>query len=281
MTSARVAVGNAQLHGTPSTSLAGVKSEDDERDEEFSPPLDIAAGEHYIPRRRWMTAQRSSCTELQRGNAPFEWFPHVRLTLLAACWDAALLEICIRQNTSVPLREMAWPLLAGLLLFICFWAFWLLCTPSRVKENTTPFRFTTAIRAVPSSATRTVEVRGTPPPQLSPVVTERIKQLEERTRICTRSEWEEKHIPQLLKRANGASPPRQCSCCICLSDIAPDSKVRGLACGHIFHLQCVAQWFMRDETFQLCCPLCRLPLASQSCIPSLDISGKSGIKAGL
>jgi len=91
----------------------------------------------------------------------------------------------------------------------------------------------------------------------NPFLEERIQQLEKATRICTLAEWEATYslsMPSL----NHCS-----SCSICLSEINPDSLVRGLACGHVFHLGCVAEWFMRDQSFELSCPLCRKSLSEQ------------------
>jgi len=99
-------------------------------------------------------------------------------------------------------------------------------------------------------------------------VAERIQQLAERTRICTRQEWEEEHLPQLDNIGSHLRSVEQC--CLCMSDVAMDDQVRGLACGHAFHLSCVAEWFMRDSTFELSCPLCRVPLHEQQSFKRLD-----------
>lgn len=96
----------------------------------------------------------------------------------------------------------------------------------------------------------------------NPLVEERIRQLSERTRICSRRVWEEVYFPELRKEDEDAKPDLEV-CCICMSDIAMSDQIRGLACGHIFHLRCLAEWFMRDRTFELCCPLCRVPLPEQ------------------
>lgn len=113
--------------------------------------------------------------------------------------------------------------------------------------------------------------------ELPPLLQSRVDQLSQRTRICSRQEWEDNYLPKLLGR-DGAEKLRSatCSCCICLADIEADAQVRGLACGHIFHLHCLAQWFMRDQTYELCCPLCRLPLSKQGTISVDDSDGASG-----
>mmetsp|Transcript_32929 Transcript_32929/g.94577 ORF Transcript_32929/g.94577 Transcript_32929/m.94577 type:complete len:284 (-) Transcript_32929:304-1155(-) len=98
----------------------------------------------------------------------------------------------------------------------------------------------------------------------NPIIAERIQQLSERTRICSRKVWEESYLPG-LRGAEGAEQmrPAMAECCVCVSSIEMEERVRGLACGHIFHLPCLAEWFIRDRTFTLCCPLCRVPLSDQ------------------
>eukprot|EP00927_Polykrikos_kofoidii_P056310 TRINITY_DN50462_c0_g1_i1.p3 TRINITY_DN50462_c0_g1~~TRINITY_DN50462_c0_g1_i1.p3 ORF type:complete len:134 (+),score=15.44 TRINITY_DN50462_c0_g1_i1:210-611(+) len=96
----------------------------------------------------------------------------------------------------------------------------------------------------------------------NPLVVERIRQLEERTRVCSRKDWEEACLPGLL--APGCACGDAATCSICLADIGDDERIRGLACGHAFHIQCIAQWFMRDQSLELCCPLCRRSLSEQS-----------------
>merc|ERR1719223_1902399 len=97
------------------------------------------------------------------------------------------------------------------------------------------------------------------------VLAERIQQLNDRTRICTRKVWEEMYLADLRGGAAGADEMRESleTCTICMANIADSDRVRGLACGHIFHLPCLAEWFTRDRTFELCCPLCRVPLSKQ------------------
>jgi len=92
---------------------------------------------------------------------------------------------------------------------------------------------------------------------------ERIRWLEERSRACTRSEWETIYVPTLPCSNQNASASTGGSCSVCLAGIAVGEKVRGLACGHYFHLECVGEWFLGDRTLAICCPLCRLPLEQQ------------------
>lgn len=99
---------------------------------------------------------------------------------------------------------------------------------------------------------------------LNPVLAARIRQLTERTRICSREVWEEVYLPQLRGECGAAlMKSAMTQCCVCVSDISRHDQIRGLACGHIYHLNCVAEWFMRDPTFELSCPLCRIPMSEQ------------------
>lgn len=93
---------------------------------------------------------------------------------------------------------------------------------------------------------------------------ERLKQLEERSRICTRRVWEEIYLPAAMRGLPDDAPrPPTAECTICMSRIDMAERIRGLACGHIFHVQCVGEWFVHDRSFELCCPLCRIPLSQQ------------------
>jgi hypothetical protein len=52
------------------------------------------------------------------------------------------------------------------------------------------------------------------------------------------------------------------SCCICLEDYADGDVCRVLACGHLFHLECVDRWLYSalDTRKKVACPLCARPL---------------------
>mmetsp|Transcript_21417 Transcript_21417/g.54110 ORF Transcript_21417/g.54110 Transcript_21417/m.54110 type:complete len:203 (-) Transcript_21417:236-844(-) len=96
------------------------------------------------------------------------------------------------------------------------------------------------------------------------LINERIQLMSQRTRICSRRVWEETYLVD-LKGKTGAEEmkPSMAQCCICVSEIAMSDQVRGMACGHSFHLLCLAEWFIQDHTFMLSCPLCRIPLSKQ------------------
>eukprot|EP00931_Biecheleriopsis_adriatica_P068884 TRINITY_DN42775_c0_g1_i1.p1 TRINITY_DN42775_c0_g1~~TRINITY_DN42775_c0_g1_i1.p1 ORF type:complete len:237 (-),score=31.67 TRINITY_DN42775_c0_g1_i1:211-921(-) len=108
------------------------------------------------------------------------------------------------------------------------------------------------------------EPRGPVARMQNSVLADRIQQLNERTRVCTREQWEEAYLPDILG-PEGSEQRLQFSseCSVCLGSIAMHSKVRGLGCGHMFHLQCLADWFLRDQSYELRCPLCRAPIYEQ------------------
>ncbi|KAJ0985725.1 hypothetical protein J5N97_004081 [Dioscorea zingiberensis] len=49
-------------------------------------------------------------------------------------------------------------------------------------------------------------------------------------------------------------------CLVCLCGLASGDRLRRLACGHVFHCDCLDEWL--DE-MNLSCPLCRSPLATE------------------
>jgi len=100
------------------------------------------------------------------------------------------------------------------------------------------------------------------------LIAERIQQLNERTRICSRQVWEDSYLVGLKGREVAEKmKPSMAQCCICVCGIEMTDQVRGMACGHSFHLPCLAQWFMQDRSFVLSCPLCRIPLSEQGSFP--------------
>jgi hypothetical protein len=115
----------------------------------------------------------------------------------------------------------------------------------------------TGVRAVAASAAPEAPSPG------GQIIAERIRWLDERSRVCSRYEWESLFAPRLAPSSVAACASTCGNCSICMHSISLDAKVRGLACGHYFHLECLGEWFMRDQTFELSCPMCRLPLADQ------------------
>jgi len=101
-------------------------------------------------------------------------------------------------------------------------------------------------------------------PTVNPLIHERIKQLNERTRICSRRVWEDTYLVDLFgSEVAERMRPAMEQCCVCVSDIGMSEQIRGLGCGHIFHLTCLAEVFMRDSSMELACPLCRVHLSQQ------------------
>jgi len=94
-------------------------------------------------------------------------------------------------------------------------------------------------------------------------------ELTKRSCVCSRQEWEEQHLPKLFGAASAKELRASTShCSICLAEISQSTEVRGLTCGHCFHVKCLAKWFMGDGTGRLSCPLCRVPLSQQRCMDS-------------
>jgi hypothetical protein len=46
----------------------------------------------------------------------------------------------------------------------------------------------------------------------------------------------------------------EASCAICISTLEEDHEIRGLTCGHAFHVGCLDPWL---TTRRACCPLCK------------------------
>ncbi len=49
------------------------------------------------------------------------------------------------------------------------------------------------------------------------------------------------------------------SCCICLDDIRVNTIAGQLKCEHIFHIHCIKEWCLNNNT----CPLCRKSIYKQ------------------
>mmetsp|Transcript_61605 Transcript_61605/g.156583 ORF Transcript_61605/g.156583 Transcript_61605/m.156583 type:complete len:270 (-) Transcript_61605:77-886(-) len=190
-------------------------------------------------------------------------------------------ELCIKLWPKFGLQAVLLPLSAACIVY------WLTC--QLMSWNLVSFRYRLEVNEntlmreaeMAESMLSNEDVRPpmSPPRQLelqNPLIAERIKQLSERTRICSRRVWEETYLQDLRGKV-GAEQMRDSmsSCSICMSNIKMSAQVRGLACGHIFHLPCLAEWFMRDRTFELCCPLCRVPLAKQGIVSDWDGSNSA------
>jgi hypothetical protein len=65
-------------------------------------------------------------------------------------------------------------------------------------------------------------------------------------------EDEDEHIHTAMSPGPLAHPGD--SCAICISTLKEDHDVRGLTCGHAFHVGCLDPWL---TTRRACCPLCK------------------------
>mmetsp|Transcript_167945 Transcript_167945/g.322489 ORF Transcript_167945/g.322489 Transcript_167945/m.322489 type:complete len:195 (+) Transcript_167945:2-586(+) len=179
---------------------------------------------------------------------------------VAVAWAALLFDLCwVQGNLRDWLRKFHLYATCGAFL-LCF-----TLIVAAVRITLQPEQFTIVDNIIQ-------HIEPEELPRQNSVITLRTQQLNERSQVCTRRIWEEVHVPELLHRHKAPLPPTD-SCCICLSGIDMDAQIRGLACGHIFHLPCLADCFMRDKTFDLCCPLCRVPISQQRPI-NADIDGK-------
>lgn len=100
-------------------------------------------------------------------------------------------------------------------------------------------------------------------PPMSQFMQDRLQWLNEKTRMCTRREWETVFVPTLPPNNQNASASIRGECSVCKENIGMDQQVRGLACGHYFHMECVGEWFVSDRALNISCPLCRVPLEQQ------------------
>ncbi len=55
----------------------------------------------------------------------------------------------------------------------------------------------------------------------------------------------------------------QTQCAICMAEFEPRSKVRRLACGHIFHGRCIECWVRSTIMKRPRCPICNVSINSQ------------------
>jgi len=49
-------------------------------------------------------------------------------------------------------------------------------------------------------------------------------------------------------------------CIICLMDFETNEEIITLPCAHIYHSQCIKDWFLRDKT----CPCCKFVVTNES-----------------
>lgn len=56
-------------------------------------------------------------------------------------------------------------------------------------------------------------------------------------------------------------------CTICLESFVPSDSVRGLSCGHVFHVECIDPWLTNRRA---CCPTCKHEFVDQNGEDSTD-----------
>ncbi|KAF2735772.1 hypothetical protein EJ04DRAFT_434454 [Polyplosphaeria fusca] len=69
-------------------------------------------------------------------------------------------------------------------------------------------------------------------------------------------DWAKK---QRLEHPGAPLPPELSHplCVICLEEIEDAAQIRGLGCFHVFHQECLDDWFSRWNEY---CPLCHRPI---------------------
>jgi hypothetical protein len=62
----------------------------------------------------------------------------------------------------------------------------------------------------------------------------------------------QQHVPIIITNVHISNP---IDCCICLDYIVQTNSGKLQKCGHIFHKDCIEQWFIVDPNLR--CPMCR------------------------
>ncbi|KAK9132290.1 hypothetical protein Scep_011818 [Stephania cephalantha] len=68
-----------------------------------------------------------------------------------------------------------------------------------------------------------------------------------------KSGWSEEAILKSLKTRNYKFSQEAESCSICIDGFKVDEKIGSLSCGHEFHINCIKDWLIVNNT----CPICR------------------------
>ncbi|KAK9131994.1 hypothetical protein Scep_011522 [Stephania cephalantha] len=68
-----------------------------------------------------------------------------------------------------------------------------------------------------------------------------------------KSGWSEEAILKSLKTRNYEVSQEAEICSICMDGIKVDEKIGSLSCGHEFHVNCIKDWLIVNNT----CPICR------------------------
>ncbi|KAK9090588.1 hypothetical protein Sjap_023765 [Stephania japonica] len=68
-----------------------------------------------------------------------------------------------------------------------------------------------------------------------------------------KSGWSKEAILKSLKTRNTRVSQESGICTICMDGFRVDEKIGSLSCGHEFHVSCIKDWLIVDNT----CPVCR------------------------
>ncbi|KAH7138572.1 hypothetical protein B0J11DRAFT_19796 [Dendryphion nanum] len=81
----------------------------------------------------------------------------------------------------------------------------------------------------------------------------RIAALDDKVKAQHFEEWAKKHRVEQGEACSTKNP----LCVICLDEIEDAAQIRGLGCLHVFHQECLDDWFARWNEY---CPLCHRPI---------------------
>jgi hypothetical protein len=82
---------------------------------------------------------------------------------------------------------------------------------------------------------------------------------ESRFKLSQSSDNTEVYLAAARQKATQSAPDiifSNYSCAICLCIVEDGVHVRGLPCGHAFHVDCVDKWLLWRRPY---CPLCKMP----------------------
>ncbi|KAF2637326.1 hypothetical protein P280DRAFT_407141 [Massarina eburnea CBS 473.64] len=87
-----------------------------------------------------------------------------------------------------------------------------------------------------------------------------IKKHQQKRIECLNSKVKAEQFVDWAKKEQRSRPGSSFStvlCVICLEDFTESSQIRGLGCHHVFHQECLDNWFSRWNEY---CPLCHRPI---------------------
>lgn len=83
----------------------------------------------------------------------------------------------------------------------------------------------------------------------------RIATLDDKVKAQHFEDWAKSHRNENPQSATCST--RNPLCVICLDEIEDAAQIRGLGCLHVFHQECLDDWFSRWNEY---CPLCHRPI---------------------